>query len=76
MTDKTVEIVEVVEETAVTPIEKIKTALKKVDPKVYTVAAIAVAGALGFAAYKRIENFETREADRLVETDTIEIVEG
>ncbi|QPL14699.1 membrane protein [Gordonia phage Schwartz33] len=55
----------VVEETTVTPLDKFKTTLKKVDPKVYAAAAVAVVGALGFAAYKRIENFEEREAARL-----------
>ncbi|WNM72435.1 hypothetical protein SEA_MOSSY_56 [Gordonia phage Mossy] len=55
----------IVEETTVTPMTKIKTALKKVDPKVYAVAAVATIGAVGFAAYKRIENFDEREAIRI-----------
>ncbi|QJD49629.1 membrane protein [Gordonia phage Secretariat] len=65
----------VVEETpAVSPIDKFKTALKKVDPKVYAVAAVAAVGAVGFAAYKRIENFEEREAGRLAILETTDEV--
>ena len=75
MTNETVEIIDAIVEEPVTPIAKIKTALKKVDTKVYIAAAAAVAGAaVGFAAYKRIDNFENREAERLLEAETIDIV--
>lgn len=68
MTENNVETIVIEEEVTITPVAKFKNALKNVDPKVYAVAAIAVIGALGFAAYKRIENFDEREATR---TETI-----
>ncbi|QAU06283.1 hypothetical protein SEA_RICKMORE_49 [Gordonia phage Rickmore] len=68
-----IETVVVEEEIVVTPLTKFKIALKKVDPKVYAAAAVAVIGAAGFAAYKRIENYEEREAARLI--DVVEVPE-
>ena len=70
-----IEIVETVDIVEGNPrIEKIKAALKKVDPKVYAAAAVAAIGTVGYIAYKRIENFEEREAARMIETETIDIV--
>lgn len=62
------------EEIVPTRFEKIKAAAKQVDPKVYAAAAIAAVAGIGFVAYKRIENFEEREAARLTE-DSEEMTE-
>ena len=75
MTENVETVVVADEEIAPTRFEKIKTAVKQVDPKVYGAAAIAVIAAVGFAAYKRIENFEEREEARLTEAAIEETAE-
>ncbi|QGJ88072.1 membrane protein [Gordonia phage Avazak] len=75
MTENIESIVVTDEEIAPTRFEKIKAAAKQVDPKVYGAAAIAVIAAVGFAAYKRIENFEEREEARLAEAAIEETAE-
>lgn len=75
MTENIETIVVTDEEIVPTRFDKIKAAAKQVDPKVYGAAAIAAIAAIGFAAYKRIDNFEAREEARLAEADVIEIVE-
>lgn len=73
MTNENVEIIDAVVEETVSPVEKIKTTLKNVDSRVYIATAGAVIGGiLGFVAYKRIENFEAREAARLDNDDVID----